>query len=60
MTTPVTEQEIRAYTEAVGKALGKVEVDMGETACKEPDAGEYIRKIQARGSIGKKRKTVKC
>ena len=35
-------------------------VDKGGTACKVPFAPEYIRKVQERGSIGKKRKTVKC
>jgi 3-methyladenine DNA glycosylase AlkD len=40
--------------------IGSVEVDMGDTACKIPFAPEYIRKIQQRGTIGKKRKTVKC
>jgi 3-methyladenine DNA glycosylase AlkD len=40
--------------------IGKVTVDMGDTECKVPDAAEYIKKVQARGSIGKKRKTAKC
>lgn len=40
--------------------LGKVEVDMGGTACKLPAAADYIQKIEARGSIGKKRKSAKC
>jgi 3-methyladenine DNA glycosylase AlkD len=40
--------------------VGKVEFDQGETACKLPSAVEYIQKIQKRGSIGKKRKTIKC
>jgi 3-methyladenine DNA glycosylase AlkD len=40
--------------------IGPVSVDMGDTACKVPDAGEYILKIQKRGAIGKKRKTMKC
>jgi 3-methyladenine DNA glycosylase AlkD len=44
----------------VAKAIGKVSVDMGDTACKVPDAVEYINKIKQRGRIGKKRKTVKC
>lgn len=43
-----------------GKAIGKVSMDMGDTACKVPDAVEYIEKMRQRGSIGKKRKTVKC
>lgn len=40
--------------------IGKVKVDMGNTECKVPDAVAYIRKIQDRGTIGKKRKTVRC
>jgi hypothetical protein len=43
-----------------GQAIGKVSVDMGGTACKVPSAVEYIEKVQKRGTIGKKRKTVKC
>jgi len=42
------------------RKIGKVEVDMGATACKVPDAVAYILKVQQRGSIGKKRKTAKC
>lgn len=40
--------------------IGLVEVDMGETACKVPAAADYIKKVQQRGTIGKKRKTAKC
>jgi 3-methyladenine DNA glycosylase AlkD len=40
--------------------VGPVSVDMGGTACKVPAAADYIAKVQARGAIGKKRKTVKC
>ena len=40
--------------------IGTVSVDMGDTACKVPDALEYIHKARAKGTIGKKRKTVKC
>lgn len=43
-----------------GEAIGAVEVDMGATACEVPLATDYIRKVEARGTIGKKRKTVKC
>jgi 3-methyladenine DNA glycosylase AlkD len=42
------------------EAIGPVTVDMGDTECKVPAAADYIRKVQARGSIGKKRKTAKC
>jgi 3-methyladenine DNA glycosylase AlkD len=40
--------------------IGEVSVDMGETSCKVPPALDYIRKVQQRGSVGKKRKTAKC
>jgi hypothetical protein len=40
--------------------IGNVSVDMGETSCKVPLALDYIRKVQLRGSVGKKRKTAKC
>lgn len=43
-----------------GKSIGTVTVDMGDTACKVPFAPDYIQKVQKRGAIGKKRKTVKC
>jgi 3-methyladenine DNA glycosylase AlkD len=44
----------------VGKKIGPVTVDMGDTACKVPYAPEYIDKVKKRGSIGKKRKSAKC
>lgn len=44
----------------VSEALGRIEVDMGGTSCKIPDAGEYINKIQEAGKIGKKKKMVRC
>jgi hypothetical protein len=44
----------------VAAKIGKVNVDMGETECKVPSAAEYIRKMETRGNLGKKRKTVKC
>ncbi len=51
----LTELAIRAATK-----IGRVDVDMGETACQVPSAVEYIRKVEKRGTIGKKRKTVRC
>ncbi len=42
------------------KAIGKVSVEMGETACKVPLATEYIAKVKKMGRVGKKRKTSKC
>jgi hypothetical protein len=45
---------------AVADQIGKVSVDMGDTACRVPDAGTMITKIAALGRIGRKRKTVRC
>jgi 3-methyladenine DNA glycosylase AlkD len=54
---------VKALTDtalATAARIGPVTVDMGGTACKVPDASESIRKVQKRGAIGKKRKSVKC
>ena len=40
--------------------IGQVWVDMSGTACKTPNATEYIDKVRKRGAIGKKRKSAKC
>ena len=45
---------------AAAKKIGTVTVDTNGTCCKVPDAADYIRKVEARGSLGKKKKTVKC
>jgi hypothetical protein len=45
---------------AVAKALGTVEVDMGDTSCSVPDACAYIDKIEKAGRVGKKRKHAGC
>lgn len=53
-------KELTEFATQVAKKIGKVDVDMGDSSCKTPDAVEYIEKIRKRGSIGKKRKTCKC
>jgi 3-methyladenine DNA glycosylase AlkD len=45
---------------AIAKAIGEVKVNMGNTACKVPDALVYIKKVEDAGKIGKKKKTVFC
>ena len=45
---------------AAAKRIGRVDVDMGETACQVPDAAAYIEKVRKRGTVGKKRKSAKC
>lgn len=50
------------YEEAIRVAdiIGKVHVDIGNTACKVPMASDYIKKIEQRDKIGVKRKTCIC
>jgi hypothetical protein len=51
---------LTARAKAVAKAVGPVEVDMGDTSCRVPDALTYIAKIEAAGRLGTKRKTAAC
>jgi DNA alkylation repair enzyme len=44
----------------IGEKIGPVAVNMGNTSCQVPFAPDYIRKVQKRGAIGKKRKSAKC
>jgi len=44
----------------IGHKNGKITVDMGGTACKVPDAVEYINKVEKMGRAGKKRTTAFC
>lgn len=52
---PLTRSAIQA-----GEVIGAIEVDVGNTECQIPFAPDYIRKVEERGRVGKKRKTVKC
>jgi 3-methyladenine DNA glycosylase AlkD len=53
-------QPLTATALKIGEAIGPVAVDMGNTSCEVPFAPDYIRKVQERGSIGKKRNSAKC
>jgi 3-methyladenine DNA glycosylase AlkD len=44
----------------VAEKIGRVSVDMGDTACQVPYAPEYIRKSRKGGAVAPKRKTAKC
>lgn len=48
----------RAITTA--RKIGRVEVDMGDTDCKVPDAESYILKSRRGAAVAPKRKTVRC
>lgn len=45
---------------ATARKIGAVEVDIGETACKVPDAESYILKSRRGAAVAPKRKTVRC
>ncbi len=51
---------LSALAVQTGEAIGPVTVDVGNTACQVPFAPDYIRKVEQRGSLGKKRKSAKC
>ncbi|WML49999.1 DNA alkylation repair protein [Neobacillus sp. PS3-34] len=44
----------------IAEQIGKVNVDVGNTACKVPLAADYIRKMEAKSKIGLKKKTCIC
>lgn len=52
---PLTELALQ-----LGEQIGPVTADLGDNDCQIPFAPDYIRKVQQRGTIGKKRKTAKC
>jgi len=53
-------RSLTALAIETGEKIGEVSVDMGDTECQVPFAPDYIRKIDKRGAIGKKRKSAKC
>jgi 3-methyladenine DNA glycosylase AlkD len=53
--TSLTDQARKA-----GAKIGKVSVNVGDTACGVPQINDYIKKMEARGPLGKKRKTARC
>jgi 3-methyladenine DNA glycosylase AlkD len=44
----------------IAEKIGPVTADLGDTSCAVPSASDYIRKVETRGTIEKKRKTAKC
>ena len=44
----------------IADKIGKVDVEMGGTACKVPLASEYIQKVIDKNQLGKKKKMARC
>lgn len=53
-------QELNVLAKQTAQKMGKVVVDMGDTACKVPDALSYIEKVENKNGVGKKRKSAIC
>jgi hypothetical protein len=52
--------ELTELAKKVAEYIGKVHVDVGNTACKVPLSTDYIKKVEVKGRIGIKRKTCIC
>ena len=52
--------ELTDYAKEIGAAYGKVAVEMGGTACKVPVVGPYLKNVEDKGRLGKKRKGARC
>lgn len=52
--------ELSDKAKKVALKIGKVDVYMGGTSCKVPLATDYIKKVEDKGRIGKKRKMARC
>ena len=44
----------------IAEKIGPVTADLRNNSCQVTFAPDYIRKVQKRGTVGKKRKTAKC
>ncbi len=53
-------KELNSLAKQTAQKIGKVKVDMGDTACKVPFAIDYIEKAEGKNAIGKKKKTARC
>ena len=45
---------------AVAKHIGDISVDVGDTDCKIPLATAFIEKVESKGRLGQKKKTIRC
>jgi 3-methyladenine DNA glycosylase AlkD len=48
------------YAINIAKQISNVKVNMGDTACKLPNPLDYIAKLKAKGTLGKKKKMARC
>lgn len=48
------------YAISISKKIGPVKVNTDGTACKVPNAADYITKVKEKGALGKKKKMARC
>jgi hypothetical protein len=53
-------RSLTEYALELAEKIGPVTADLGNNACQVPFAPDYIRKVEQRGTVGKKRKSAKC
>ena len=53
-------ESLTEKSKAIAQKIGKVQVDVGGTACKVPLATDYIQKVIDKNRVGKKRKMARC
>lgn len=52
--------ELTSKSKDIADRIGKVTVFMGNTSCKVPLASDYIKKVEDKNRIGKKKKMARC
>ncbi len=52
--------ELTQKSKQIATKIGKIDVFMGDTSCKVPLAYDYIKKVEDKNRIGKKRKMARC
>jgi hypothetical protein len=53
-------KELSKEAIALANKIGPITIDTNGTACKVPNAADYIKKVIDKGNLGKKKKTIKC
>jgi 3-methyladenine DNA glycosylase AlkD len=53
-------KSLTALALETAEKIGQVHANLGNNDCKVPFAPDYIRKIESRGTIGRKRKSARC
>jgi 3-methyladenine DNA glycosylase AlkD len=53
-------EPLSRQAKTAARQIGNVSVDVGDTDCQIPLATAYIEKVESRGRLGQKKKTIRC